>query len=285
MVGKYQNIYEEINLPYAREHNINIVRRMSGGGTIYTDGGGWQFTFISDKAPDTIDFSQYLAPVLSALEALGIDACFTGRNDILIDGKKISGNAQYKLGGKTVHHGSLLFDSDIEQMVKSTCVSNYKIVSKGIKSVRERVTNIAEHMKQPISPEAFKELMVNHIVGENAVKYCLSDEEKQRIQVIADERFHSWDMIYGASPRFSIVKTAHLSGGKVEVHFDVKKGRISDCAIYGDFFSTVSAEEICAALRGCMYDRAAIVNALSSAGLSEAFYNISIDEIAAIMAD
>ena len=99
MVGKYQKVLEEINKPYADEHGIHLVRRMSGGGTIYTDMGGWQFTFIQHKEAGEIEFGQYIAPVIDALREMGVSASFNGRNDLTIDGKKFSGNAQYRLGG------------------------------------------------------------------------------------------------------------------------------------------------------------------------------------------
>ena len=164
MVGKYQNILEEINKPYADAHGIHLVRRMSGGGTIYTDLGGWQFSFIQHREAGEIEFGQYIAPVIGALEEMGVTASFNGRNDLTIDGRKFSGNAQYRLGDCIVHHGSLLFDTDIRQMAEATTPDSYKITSKSIKSVRDRVTNISDHLPQPMDPETFKETMVkNHL--------------------------------------------------------------------------------------------------------------------------
>lgn len=130
MVGKYQNVMEEVNKPYANRHGIKLVRRMSGGGTIYTDLGGWQFTFIQHQDAREIQFRQYIVPVIDALRELGIDAAFNGRNDLTIGGRKFSGNAQYRLADCIVHHGSLLFDTDIEQMAASTTVDRYKILPK-----------------------------------------------------------------------------------------------------------------------------------------------------------
>ena len=147
MLGKYQNLAEEVNLPYAREQKMNLVRRMSGGGTIYTDPGGWQFTFIDRYKEEGIEFKKYLSPVLDALAKLSIKAEFNGRNDLCIEGRKFSGNAQYHLGESIVHHGSLLFSTDIEKMVNSTTVDEYKIISKSIQSVRERVCNISDHLQ------------------------------------------------------------------------------------------------------------------------------------------
>ena len=153
MVGRYQNTYSEINTEYADQKGINIVRRMSGGGTIYTDLGGWQYSFITRTDKNEISFAEYIAPVIDALQTVGVKAEFNGRNDLVINGKKFSGTAQYMHNGFTVHHGSLLYDTDLEELVKSTTVDEYKILSKGIKSVRDRVTNISEHMEAPVSAE------------------------------------------------------------------------------------------------------------------------------------
>ena len=170
VVGSYQNICREVHVEALRQRGIPVVRRISGG-TIYTDMGGWQFTFIQHKEAGEIEFSQYIAPVIDALQEMGVNAAFNGRNDLTIDGKKFSGNAQYRLGDCIVHHGSLLFDTDIEQMVASTTVDSYKITSKSIKSVRDRVTNISEHLPVPMDAETFKETMVRHIMNGSTDTY------------------------------------------------------------------------------------------------------------------
>ena len=187
MVGKYQNVLEEINKPYADAHGIHLVRRMSGGGTIYTDLGGWQFSFIQHKEAGEIEFGQYIAPVIGALGEMGVRAAFNGRNDLTIDGRKFSGNAQYRLGDCIVHHGSLLFDTDIRQMAEATTPDSYKITSKSIKSVRDRVTNISDHLPQPMDPETFKEAMVRHIMNGSTAVYTVTPEDDARIREIARE--------------------------------------------------------------------------------------------------
>ena len=282
MVGKYQNVLEEINKPYADEHGIHIVRRMSGGGTIYTDLGGWQFTFIQHKEAGEIEFHQYIAPVIDALREMGVHAEFNGRNDLTIDGKKFSGNAQYRLGDCVVHHGSLLFDTNIRQMVESTTVDSYKILSKSIKSVRDRVTNIAEHLPAPMDADTFKECMVRHIMGSSGAVYEITPEDDKRIREIAAEKFNNWERIYGADPKFNIERTGRLAGGKMQFKIDVQKGIIRHAAVYGDFFSTLDAETICAALVGCRYERAAV---LQSHGIDGAVYRISAQEMAEVIAD
>ena len=285
MVGKYQNVLEEINKPYADEHGIHIVRRMSGGGTIYTDLGGWQFTFIQHRETEEIEFHQYIAPVIDALGELGVQAEFNGRNDLTIEGKKFSGNAQYRLGDCIVHHGSLLFDTDIRQMVESTTVDSYKILSKSIKSVRDRVTNIAEHLPAPMDPETFKECMVRHIMNGSDAVYEVTAEDNARIREIAAEKFNNWERIYGADPKFNIERTGRFAGGKMQFKIDVRKGVIQSAAVYGDFFSTLDAETICAALTGCRYERSAVLEALMSHGIDGAVYRISAEEMTSVIAD
>lgn len=285
MVGKYQNTLEEIDQAYAEAHGIQVVRRMSGGGTIYTDPGGWQFTFIEYGDGGDIHFQEFITPIVEALRALGVPAEFNGRNDLLIEGKKFSGNAQYKLAGSTVHHGSLLFATDIEQMVRSTTVDSYKIISKSIKSVRDRVTNISDHLAQPMTADAFKQHMVSCIMGGSGRRYELTEEDRQAIEAIAGQRFRSWESRYGTNPKFSIVKTGRFAGGKIEFRLDVKKGVIASAHVSGDFFGTEQADSLGAALEGCRFAREDVRQALLSHGMEDAVYGITVDEIARTVAD
>ena len=276
MVGKYQNTLEEINRAYAEAHGIAVVRRLSGGGTIYTDRGGWQYTFITRGDAGAIEFHQYLAPVLDALHALGADAVFTGRNDLLVDGKKISGTAQYKLPGVTVHHGSLLFDTDFEQMMAATTVSAEKFSSKSIKSVRERVTNLAEHLPQVTSPEDFKEKMVSAILRGGA-RYTLTAEDIAAAERIADERFRPWSCRYGADPKCTYSRAARFAGGRVQVQLDLQKGTIRSAQLSGDFFASEKLEALKTALCGCIYEKDAVRAVLSP--YENVIYGVTQDEL------
>ena len=284
MVGKYQNVLEEVDKPYADAHGIRIVRRMSGGGTIYTDLGGWQFSFIQHRETGEIEFSQYITPVLEALEEMGVHATFNGRNDLTIQSRKFSGNAQYRLGDCIVHHGSLLFDTDLQQMEAATTVDRYKIVSKGIQSVRDRVTNIAEHLPVPMDPETFKKCIVEHILGDGAT-YTVTEEDDARIREIAAERFASWESVYGADPAFNIQRTGRFAGGKMDFRLEVRKGLICHATVFGDFFSSLDAETICGALEGCRYERGAVLRALLDHGVDGAVYRISAKEMAEAIVD
>ena len=285
MVGKYQNILEEINKPYADAHKIRLVRRMSGGGTIYTDLGGWQFTFIEHSDQTQIDFSQYIGPVVDAVRELGADAGFNGRNDLLIGGRKFSGNAQYRLPGCIVHHGSLLYDTDLAQMAAATTVDPYKIQSKSIKSVRDRVTNISEHLPRRLSVEEFKSCMVRHLMRGSTDTYTVTPDDDVRINQLAQEKFAAWDAIYGKNSFCDVKRTGRFPGGKLTFRLDVQRGVIRNASVWGDFFSTLSAEAITSALTGCRYDRAAVLYALQKNGIDGAVYQISAADMAALIAD
>lgn len=284
MVGKYQNTIEEINKKYADDHNIQVVRRMSGGGTIYTDLGGWQFTFIEYGETDEIHFKKYISPVIHALRDLNIPAEFNGRNDLLISGRKFSGNAQYKLNGSTVHHGSLLFSTDIEQMVASTTVDEYKIISKSIKSVRDRVTNISDHLKQPMDGKTFKEHMISYIMQGSESRYEPTEEDLSAIRDIAEKHFNNWNSIYGMSPKFSLKKVGRYAGGKLEISLEVKKGIIEGLSISGDFFASEKVDQIAEVLIGCLYQKEAIRDALVSSNLENSIYGVTPEELVNIIA-
>lgn len=283
MVGKYQNTIEEINQDYAKENGIKVVRRITGGGTIYTDMGGWQFSFITRGQSESIDFSKYISPVIEGLKKLDVPAEFNSRNDLVIQGKKFSGNAQCMLNGYTLHHGSLLFNTDFEQMVKCLTVDDYKIISKGIKSVKERVTNISDHLKKPIDTDTFKKLMVDSIMQGSKEHYQLTDTDLTRIKAIAKEKFASWEWNYGKSPKFNITKTGRFDGGKMEFKLDVNKGKITDCHIYGDFFGTIDISVLSNALIGADYEKESIKKAIAQSEIKQGFYNINVDELAEII--
>ncbi|MBE7057240.1 MAG: lipoate--protein ligase [Ruminococcaceae bacterium] len=281
VVGKYQNPLEEINIEYAKTHNINICRRMSGGGTVYQDPGCWQFSFITKSENEGIDFKQFILPVIDVLHDMGVPgAGFNGRNDLVIEGKKFSGNSQYIHGGYTVHHGTLLYATDMVPLVESTTVDPQKIISKSIKSVRDRVTNISEHMEKPLPGEVFKEKMVAGLLGDGAV-YDLTAEERDRVQKIADEKFNNYAAIYGGSPKYSIQRKGYFTGGKMEFNISVAKGLIKDISVTGDFFGTVESEDFALALKGCPYEKSAVVEALGK--MPGEVYRISKEEMAGLI--
>ena len=230
-------------------------------------------------------FAQTSGELDDAVRELGADAGFNGRNDLLIGGRKFSGNAQYRLPGCIVHHGSLLYDTDLAQMAAATTVDPYKIQSKSIKSVRDRVTNISEHLPGKLPAEQFKACMLRHLMRGSTQTYCLTPADDARIRALAEEKFAAWDAVYGRNPRFNIERTGHFAGGKFTFRLDVQRGVICQASVWGDFFSTLSAEAITGALTGCRYDRASVLAALRAGGIDGAVYRISAEDMAGLLAD
>ncbi|WP_094607513.1 Lipoate-protein ligase LplJ [Sporomusa silvacetica DSM 10669] len=280
MIGKHQNTLVEINQDYVKEKHIQVVRRITGGGTIYTDPDTWQFSFIiKNKSYNDINFETYIDPIIKAFFELGINSDFSSRNDILIKGKKVSGNAQYIDSQCNLHHGSILFDTNLDELVKALTVSEEKIISKGIKSVRERVTTITEHLNEKIDILAFKELMLHYLLQNIDGTYELTPKDIKRVNEIADGNFRQWEWNYGKSPKFNIIKSNRFEGGKVEFNIYVNKGIIEQCKIYGDFFSQGDIEIVSYSLIGCLYKEENIRVALEDICAENFFYLISNEDL------
>ncbi len=285
MIGRYQNTLAEINMPYARAHNIDIVRRITGGGTIYTDPNGWQFSFIvRDPGEKRIEFSYFTKPILDALHSIGVDAQFSGRNDLTIDGKKFSGNAQHVRRDVMLHHGSLLFDTDLEELVRALNVDDEKIVAKGIQSVRQRVTNIADYLPEKMTSLAFRDLMLSYLLRDTKT-YTLTERDIRRILEIRAEKFDQWDWNFGKDPQFNITRENRFAGGKLSVRVFVENGQISDIRFYGDFFAKEGLDQLQIALRGCRYEAASVREALIAANAEDYFYQITLDELFSCVID
>ena len=279
MIGRYQNTYCEINEKYVKENNINVVRRNSGGGTIYTDMGAWQFTFIEKNYKENgISFGKFTEPIVNALRKENIDAHFNSRNDLLIGKRKFSGNAQYRKDDVMLHHGSILFNTDIKAMVESITVAEDKIIAKGIKSVRERVINISEVMEENITSEDFRNIMLNSLLKDSKV-YNLTEEDIVAVNKLKEEKFESWDWNYGKNPVFNINRWKRFDGGRVDFKLDIKKGVIKGCTIEGDFFLSGDISKVKNAFIDCKYVREDICKLLDSLDIDKFFYKITKDDL------
>ena len=279
MIGKFQNTISEINKAYADKKNITVVRRISGGGAIYTDPNGWQFSFINKKLEDSnLPFCKFTKPIIEALKTIGVTAYNSGRNDILVDGKKISGNAQYKRKGVNLHHGSLLFNTDLEELVRTLNVDDEKIISKGIKSVKERVANISDYLQKKISSYQFRDLMIEFLTKGMDV-YKLRDRDIKNINKIKEEQFNTWEWNYGKSPKFNRTKDNRLKGGRLCVKSFVEGGFINNIDFFGDFFEMRDLSSLRVALKGTRYKKSDIKEVLSANRANEYFYQISINDI------
>lgn len=255
IIGRNQNTIEEINQAYIEAKGITVARRMSGGGAVYHDPGNLNFTFVVEEHHDFANFAKFTRPVINTLQRLGIAAENNGRNDITIDGRKFSGNAQFKHKNRLMHHGTILFATNLEEMVEALNPSPEKISSKGIKSVRSRVTNISKHLKNPVSIKEFKQILTEEVFREHNDKgvYHLSDHEMQAVNELRDQKYAAWAWIYGTSPAFNIRKTRTFPWGTLDIRLEVKRGFISECRIYGDYFASRDMSELEKALTGIKY--------------------------------
>ena len=282
VVGKYQNTAEEINSEYVKEKGIHIVRRITGGGAVYHDLGNLNYTFINKGTEKKeFDFKKFTMPIVKALGKLGVEAELSGRNDITIDQKKFSGNAQYVKHGKVLHHGTLLFNSRMEELTKALKVSTDKFQSKGIKSVRARVTNISDYLSRDITVSEFKELLLKYMFDEDTelIEGQLSVADLNEIDSLMKNKYMSWDWNYGYSPQFNVKQGKRFEGGKIEALMNVKKGVIQGIKFYGDFFGNGNLEEIEALLVGKRYMEDEISAALAHLNVNDYFKGITLEEL------
>lgn len=254
VVGNFQNIHEEVDVAYATSHGIDIVRRLSGGGTVYQDGGSIQYAFIGEGERE-INFKKYLEPVIASLHRLGIDAEADGRNDICVGGRKVSGNAQYRVGDVIIHHGTLLFSADLDEMERACRPPEYKITSKSIKSVRERVVNMCTLTDKVKTAEEFMRYTVDAMNVD--ARYIPNAHDLERIEEIAEERFREErkNGFAARSPAFSFEKSVRFDGGLITLSCEVKNGKISSARLGGDFFTACDADILTDALVGCDFKR------------------------------
>ncbi|SFL39906.1 lipoate-protein ligase [Gracilibacillus orientalis] len=273
IIGKNQNTIEEINTDYVDENGIKVVRRLSGGGAVYHDEGNLNFSFITKDDGDSFhNFAKFTEPVVEALKKIGVPAELKGRNDLVAEGRKISGNAQFTTKGRMFSHGTLMYDSEIENVVRALNVKTEKIKSKGIKSIRSRVANISEFMDEKLSMEDLKAHILTHVFDVEKVndvpQYVLTAEDWDNIHQLSKERYQQWEWNYGKSPKFNIQHSHKFDGGLVDVRLDVHKGSIEQCTIFGDFFGVGDVKELEDKLNGVRYERQAIDEALSDLDVS-----------------
>lgn len=281
IIGKNQNTIEEINTQYVEDNGIKVVRRLSGGGAVYHDLGNLNFSFITkDDGESFHNYKKFTEPVIKALHKLGVNAQLSGRNDIEVEGRKISGNAQFSTRGRMFSHGTLMFDSEIDHVVSALKVKKDKIESKGIKSVRSRVANISEFLNEKITIEEFRQMLLRYIFNTDGdiPEYVLTEKDWENIHELSKERYQNWDWNYGKSPKFNYQHTHRFPVGSIDVRLEVQRGMIENCKIFGDFFGVGDVEDIEKRLIGTKYEKAELEQALKNVDIQHYFGKITKDD-------
>lgn len=277
IIGKNQNTIEEVNSEYIKMKGIQVVRRITGGGAVYHDLGNLNFSIITNAEGSKIDFKKYNISILEALIKLGVKCELSGRNDITIEGKKFSGIAQSIWKDRVLNHGTLLFNTELDVLNNALNVKKDKIESKGVKSVKSRVTNIKDHLNVDVDIEEFREILARSILNTDDVEaktLKLNEEQLQEIDKLFQEKYSTWEWNYGSSPPFNYKNYRRFPFGSVEVRLEVKHGSISECKIYGDFFGTEDISILEKRLTGQKYEKEGLGKFLKEIDLKEYFGGI-----------
>jgi lipoate-protein ligase A len=286
IIGRNQNTLEEINHEYTEKNGVYIVRRLSGGGAVYHDYGNLNFSFISNYTRDNFkNFKKFTGPVIEVLKSMGVPAELSGRNDILVEGRKISGNAQYTTSRRMYSHGTLLLDTNLEHLVAALNVKMSKIESKGIKSVRSRVANISEYLTEKLDTMTFRQRLLEGIfAGSSSIpEYKLTEQDWQAIRKLFDERYSSWEWNYGHSPDFNVQKVERFPFGEIEARIDVHKGIIQALKIFGDFQGEGDIEDLEKALLGTRFDRESMLEVLKDLTVERYFGGFGNNEFVSFL--
>lgn len=287
IVGKNQNSLGEINREKAEEKNVAVVRRLTGGGAVYHDLGNLNYTFImKNDGSDFLNFRKFSEPVIKALNEMGVKASLSGRNDLLIEDKKFSGNAQCVHKNRMLHHGTLMFKTNINLLSEVLNVDRSKIESKGIASVKSRVTNISEHLPdKSITVTDFRDKLLQSVAADlsGAVMYSLTDEDVSAINKLKSEKYDTWEWNFGFSPKYTFNKNMRFTGGSVEAYLYIKNGVIESAKIRGDFFAKNDISEFEMLLLGTKHECSEILRQFDKVDIKKYFGNISKDEIMRVL--
>lgn len=283
IVGKNQNTLSEINVDYVKEKNIKVVRRLTGGGAVYHDLGNLNYTFIENKKKNFNDFRGFCEPITTALNEMGVEAEFSGRNDMTIEGKKFSGTAQCKYKDRVMHHGTLLFSSVKADISGALKPREIKFSGKSVKSVSSRITNISDHLEGDMDVIEFRNRVMKSVAGGMDQVTTFSDQEVSEIIRLRDEKYAKWEWNYGHSPKFEMTREGRFPGGTLEVTIEVKKGVIEKIRIYGDFFGTRDVSTLESALTGVAHNEETISKVFQNLDIHDYMVNITKEDLLGLL--
>jgi lipoate-protein ligase A len=289
IIGRNQNTIEEVNPEAVSYRGISVVRRISGGGAVYHDLGNLNFSFMTPSVHGRFNrYELFTRPVIEVLHDLGVPAELGGRNDILAGGRKISGNAQFARPDRMFSHGTLLFDSNLDDVTAALVPRPGKVESKGVKSIRSRVANISEFLSVPITVMELRERIIERIFGtrdrSKIPTLVLTDEDWTAVAGLVERKYGTWDWNYGENPRCNVQRTQRFTAGEIDVRVNVEAGRVAAVRIFGDFMGREDVSELEALMLGVRYDYESVATALAGVGLDNYFGDIPAAEALALLA-
>jgi len=289
IIGRNQNTIEEINSDVVAARGIQVVRRVSGGGAVYHDLGNLNFSFMTRDVHARFNrYDLFNRPVVDVLKELGVPAEIGGRNDILAGGRKISGNAQFATAGRMFSHGTLLLDSNLDDVTAALRPKPGKVESKGVKSIRSRVANISEFLREPITVNELRDRILERIFGSRdrarIPTLPLGDADWQAARALVDRRYGTWEWNYGENPPCNVQRARRFPAGEIDVRLNIQKGRIDSVRLFGDYMGRSDIGELEARLRGLAYDRPALASVLGGVDVSEYFGEIGRDDVLDLLA-
>ena len=287
IIGKNQNALEEIDLDFVRAHQIPVVRRLTGGGAVFHDLGNINYTLIRPcEAGDFNNYAKFTRPIVDFLATLDVRAELSGRNDLLVDGLKFSGNAQAVRGERILHHGTLLFSADLSRLSGALRPPKLKLESKAVKSVSSRVTNLADHLPSPMPVGEFlarlRAYFLQAVPG--LCPYTLTPADRDAVDRLRSTKYAAWDWNFGASPRYTWSRAAKFPFGLVDVRLDVEQGVIRSAAFYGDYFGRLDSDGLAAALAGLPHQREALSARLRTLPLGEYIAGSTLEDLLSLLA-
>jgi len=282
IIGQNQNAYGEVNLNYLETQGILLARRVTGGGAVYHDLQNLNYTIVGRSSDLEKDYPDYLNTMLKALKSLGVDASLTGRNDIMVEGKKVSGYAKRVFKDRLMVHGTLMYDVDLDTLQQVLSTPGSKLSSSGIASVRSKVANLKDYLPQFSSVRELWEAL-EVIMADGDAEMALADEDLKAIEKMRDEKFATWQWNYGRSNAAQFASKQKFSCGTVEVSYSLLHGCICDISFGGDYLGNLPSEAVAEALKGCRYERKDILETLEHCGVGDVFDSLTPDELTTLI--